>query len=212
MGRVSLRPDGLSCRFHLLTQLSSDTYFEWRLPSLSGTNSRITKELEKFKERNQQEDNWGAHAVSHFVTIFIYGSFFPAYPVALLHVAVEFLTDVRLQVEDIIMLVENQTNDFQVPYYDIFLPTEGDFERLKLEMAELWWLVPEAIDWPGVLRSHMVDLPLTELSIFKGDFEEAAGKYVSAMREFLNTHDSLVQWMRAVEQEHGFRDMKAAFV
>lgn len=129
---------------------------------------------------------------------------------AWLHVTLEFLKDVREHLFDIILSVEEQTNDFTVPFNDIFLPTEGDFARLRALMGSCSWMFPEAFEWPRVLRDEMHRQPVSQLVAFTQDFERAAEMFTYRLTEFRSVEEALSRWIARVQDEQEARDMSDA--
>lgn len=132
----------------------------------------------------------------------------PAYPVAWLHVAITFLTDVRDQLEEVIASVKKQTNNFKVPIYDIYLPTEADFNRLRTLVGFFEWMFPEALGWPQIFREQLRQLALRQLSSMRADFITATDAFKDAMSDYETMQMSLARWIKHVEAEQVKRKLR----
>lgn len=140
----------------------------------------------------------------------ISGAVCAVYPVAWLHVTIELLKDVGDQLFDLMLEVEDQTNHFKVPVNDIFLPTEGDFARLRLLVRTYSWMFPEAFEWPKRLREEMSILPVSLLGSFTGDFEREANKFTKRLTEVQLLEQVLEDWITRVEATQEDRDQRDA--
>lgn len=134
----------------------------------------------------------------------------PVYPIAWLHVSTQFLTDVRNQLDDVIRGVQCQTGNFTVPVYDIFLPTEGDFERLRTEIGVFAWMFPEALEWPNELHQQMAALPLSNMLEFQHDFRAAIHRFETTMNGYGKLQKRLNQWIKGVNAEGEKRQLRDA--
>ena len=125
----------------------------------------------------------------------------PAYPIAFLHVAMHFLLDVQRSLNETISAAENQTRKWTIPVHDIFLPTEGDFERLRVLMESHAWLFPEAFLWPQILRDEMEALPLFQVPALKADLDREGEAFIAKMEEYAATQLLVTDWIRRVKAE-----------